>query len=148
VLAKYNSAVDVLLLEDINSAPRIWNHKVKVQVREKFNLRFPLLESYVYLWRYIWVVPKSFTRKRTSSPSHSMQTNSLLLDLRPIGGKVFTMLFTVIYTCMYRDTAVDRFNQIPDSIYFIKVLNATFFKKSGAQTCNVFELHLRPKTSC
>ena len=66
-----------------------------------------------------------------------MQTNSLLLDLWPIGGKVFTMLFTVIYTCMYRDTAVDRFNQIPDSIYFIKVLNATFFKKSGAQTCNV-----------
>ena len=41
MLTKYNSAPDLLQEEDINSAPRIWNHKVKVQVREKINLRFP-----------------------------------------------------------------------------------------------------------
>eukprot|EP00434_Breviolum_minutum_P002990 symbB.v1.2.002629.t1/scaffold139.1/size300179/12 len=38
VLAKYSSAPDVLLLEDVNSAPRIWNHKA-----EDFMLRTAFL---------------------------------------------------------------------------------------------------------
>lgn len=98
VLAKYSSAPDVLLLEDVNSAPRIWNHKVKVQVREKFNLRFPTFRIICLFVEIYLGCPKVFHAEKDIF-AESLNANKLSF----VGSKAYRRqgLYNAIYSDIY-----------------------------------------------